>query len=139
MKLQQTEARDMEAVDNNVGIGSAELIIVAGVVFFIFYIIFWLRELINILKNEFTGNNKIIWLLVVLFIPLIGLIAYFFIGRKQKLQNGKIEVAEISTLATKEGGSLAIKLRDLEALKKEGLISDDEYQEKRAEIMQKKW
>lgn len=26
--------------------------------------------LISILKNEFTGSNKLIWILVVLFLPL---------------------------------------------------------------------
>lgn len=42
----------------------------------------WLISLIHILKNEFTGSNKIIWVLVT-FIPLIGPILYFFIGRNQ--------------------------------------------------------
>ena len=55
------------------------------------------------------------------------------------IRSGKIEVAEISGLAVEEGGGFAIKLRDLESLKKDGLISDDEYREKRAKIMQEKW
>ena len=42
--------------------------------------------LIDILKNEFEGNNKIIWVLVVLFLSLIGAILYYFIGRKQKIK-----------------------------------------------------
>jgi hypothetical protein len=41
--------------------------------------------LIDILKSKFDGNNKIVWVLVVLFINLIGAILYFTIGRKQKL------------------------------------------------------
>ena len=41
--------------------------------------------LIDILRNEFTQNNKIIWVLVVLFGNIIGVILYFIIGRKQKL------------------------------------------------------
>ncbi|MFI1745948.1 PLD nuclease N-terminal domain-containing protein [Thalassobellus sediminis] len=40
--------------------------------------------LVDILKNEFTGNNKIVWLLVVLFTNFFGAILYFLIGRKQK-------------------------------------------------------
>lgn len=43
--------------------------------------------LIDILRNEFEGNNKIIWVLVVLFFWLIGAILYYFIGRKQKIKN----------------------------------------------------
>ncbi|MGK0448525.1 MAG: membrane protein YqaA with SNARE-associated domain [Polaribacter sp.] len=41
--------------------------------------------LIDILKNEFSGNNKIVWVLVVLFGNVLGAILYFIIGRKQKL------------------------------------------------------
>jgi len=39
----------------------------------------------DILKSEFEGNNKLIWLLAVILVPLIGPIAYFIIGRKQKI------------------------------------------------------
>jgi len=42
--------------------------------------------LIDIIKNKFEGNNKIIWVLVVLFLNLIGAILYFTIGRNQKLK-----------------------------------------------------
>ncbi len=41
--------------------------------------------LIDILKNNFLDNNKIVWVLVVLFFPLIGAILYYIIGTKQKL------------------------------------------------------
>lgn len=41
--------------------------------------------LVDIVKSEFSGNNKIIWLLVLFFAPPIGIPLYFFIGRKQKL------------------------------------------------------
>jgi len=42
--------------------------------------------LIDILKNEFTGNNKIAWLLVVIFLNFIGVLLYIFMGAKQKIQ-----------------------------------------------------
>ena len=47
--------------------------------------IFWIWALIDILKSDFSGSNKIIWLLVVIFLPLIGIILYFAIGRKQRI------------------------------------------------------
>ena len=43
--------------------------------------------LINILKSKFNGNDKIVWVLVVLFFNLIGAILYFVIGRKQKIKS----------------------------------------------------
>jgi len=46
----------------------------------------WIWALIDILKNEFTtGTNKLIWFLLVIFLPLLGSICYYFIGMKQKL------------------------------------------------------
>jgi len=46
--------------------------------------------LIDILRNDFKDNNKLIWVLVVLFFNLIGAILYFTIGRKQKIKNQMI-------------------------------------------------
>ncbi len=57
------------------------MIIVVGIPFLI-----WLICLIDVLRNEFTGNNKIIWFLVVFFLPVIGSILYFFIGTDQKIK-----------------------------------------------------
>ena len=55
------------------------------------------------------------------------------------VKKGKIEIAEIVGTSGETEGDFAVRLRDLEALKKDGLISDGEYQRKRAEIMQEKW
>jgi heme/copper-type cytochrome/quinol oxidase subunit 4 len=40
---------------------------------------------VDVLRNAFRKNNKLIWILVVLFIPVLGSILYLFIGRKQRL------------------------------------------------------
>jgi len=44
----------------------------------------WIIALVDILRSEFKGNGKIIWLLVAFFLSFVGAIAYFAIGRKQK-------------------------------------------------------
>lgn len=46
--------------------------------------------LIDILRNEFSGNNKLIWFLVVLFLNIIGAFLYLLIGRQHKLPKNKI-------------------------------------------------
>ena len=61
---------------------------------FFFYILVWVipffaivAALIDILRNEFEQPmNKLIWVLVVLFIPIVGAILYFAIGQRQKIQ-----------------------------------------------------
>jgi hypothetical protein len=45
----------------------------------------WVYCLVDVLRNAFKKNNKLIWVLVVLCIPLLGSILYIFIGRKQRL------------------------------------------------------
>ena len=42
--------------------------------------------LIDIIKSEFQGNSKLIWLLVVLFLNLFGAILYFLVEHEQKIQ-----------------------------------------------------
>jgi len=69
------------------GIGLIELLMLAFLIGFIPFIF----AFIDILKNEFTGSNKLIWLLAVLFAPVIGSLAYFFIGTKQKMNNKNIQ------------------------------------------------
>jgi hypothetical protein len=66
-------------------IGLQELIVILLIV--PVFLIIPIIALVDILKNEFTGNNKLIWVLVVLLSWIIGAILYFFIGRKQKIQN----------------------------------------------------
>jgi hypothetical protein len=48
---------------------------------------FWLFALIDILRHQFRGNyEKLIWVLVVLFLPILGSILYFIIGRSHRIK-----------------------------------------------------
>jgi uncharacterized membrane protein YczE len=66
------------------GLGGQELLII-GILFVILFGIY-IFVLVDILKSEFRGYNKIIWILLVLFLPALGTILYLLIGRKQKVQ-----------------------------------------------------
>lgn len=67
-------------------LGAPEVFVLFMLIIFLAIFITWLIALIDILRSEFTGYNKIIWILVVLFVPLLGAILYFAIGRRQKIQ-----------------------------------------------------
>jgi hypothetical protein len=44
--------------------------------------IFWIWMLIHALTNKgISGGEKVAWVLVVIFVPLLGSIIYFFLGR----------------------------------------------------------
>jgi uncharacterized membrane protein YczE len=66
------------------GLGGQELLII-GILFVILFGIY-IFVLVDILKSEFRGYNKIIWILLVLFLPALGTILYLLIGRKQKVK-----------------------------------------------------
>jgi hypothetical protein len=64
-----------------IGIGMPELIVIIVI---LALIVLPLWALIDIVKTEFMGSNKVMWILIVLILPLIGSILYFVIGKRQK-------------------------------------------------------
>ena len=55
-------------------------------IFIVFTFILYIYILIDILKHEFTGYNKIIWILVIIFFPILGAILYLVFGRIQRIK-----------------------------------------------------
>lgn len=39
----------------------------------------------NILNESWSGTKKVIWIVVVLLLPVVGMLAYFLIGRDKKV------------------------------------------------------
>ncbi|WP_323028081.1 PLD nuclease N-terminal domain-containing protein [Gelidibacter japonicus] len=64
-------------------IGPWQIILILSIVFL--GVIATIMALIDIVRNEFSGNNKMVWVLVVLLANFLGALLYFVIGRKQKL------------------------------------------------------
>ena len=50
--------------------------------------VFWLWMLIDCLANEPSGNDKILWTVVILLTHLLGAILYYFIRRPQRMRGG---------------------------------------------------
>ncbi|WMI69169.1 PLDc N-terminal domain-containing protein [Mangrovimonas sp. YM274] len=46
--------------------------------------------LIDVLKSKFHGNDKLVWVLVLLFLNVVGAILYVAIGRKQKVKDNNV-------------------------------------------------
>ncbi len=67
-------------------IGPFQMMLILGIVFLL-GVIPTIIALIDILKSKFERNNKLIWVLVVLFLNLIGAVLYFTIGKKQKIKS----------------------------------------------------
>ena len=46
--------------------------------------IFWVRMLIDCAKNEPEGNDKLVWILIIVFTGIIGALIYHFVRRPQR-------------------------------------------------------
>jgi len=64
----------------------AGLSILAIIFFFLIIAFLWLIALIDILRSDFQGNDKVVWVVIVIFFPFLGSILYFLIGRSRKIR-----------------------------------------------------
>ena len=39
--------------------------------------------IVDVLKSSMETGKKILWIIIILVLPIVGLILYFFIGRKK--------------------------------------------------------
>jgi hypothetical protein len=53
--------------------------------FLIIILFFWIFCIVDVLRNSFNSNDKLVWILVLLIVPLLGPFLYFFIGRKKRI------------------------------------------------------
>ncbi|RIV27288.1 hypothetical protein DYU11_02960 [Fibrisoma montanum] len=66
-----------------IGLGGIELLFVLAILGF--FILLPLIALIDALRSSFHGNDKLVWVLVILLFPFLGAILYFVIGRNQRI------------------------------------------------------
>jgi uncharacterized membrane protein YhaH (DUF805 family) len=53
-------------------------------ILYLLALIFWIWMLVDCIQNRrLNDTEKIIWVLVILFLPTLGAIIYFFVGRKR--------------------------------------------------------
>jgi hypothetical protein len=68
------------------GIGAPEFIVL-----FIFMVLpgaLWLWAIIDLVKRDFSDSaTKVIWALVIIFIPFVGSILYLVVGRSKVIES----------------------------------------------------
>ncbi|KYG74297.1 hypothetical protein AWW68_13520 [Roseivirga spongicola] len=56
------------------------------IVFYLIPFLIVISALVDILRNEFNPHqNKVIWVIVVILLPVLGSILYWIIGRGQRV------------------------------------------------------
>ncbi len=61
--------------------------VILGLIMVVLAMLLPVLALIDILKSRFEGNNKLIWVIIVLCLNFLGFILYIAIGRKQRVVN----------------------------------------------------
>ncbi len=116
-----------------------------SIVVLIFMLLFGIGFAVISLAEIFRGDEPALKILVPLFFTaFIGAIVFMLVYHVKNLRGSKgLSMIDIDTESGLPEGDTERdpiqRLRDLEALKKDGLISGEEYSRKRAEIMEKKW
>jgi hypothetical protein len=118
--------------------------LIVGIIVFIAFLLFGII-FSAVLMKEGAGIGMAFmgfWIFVVL---IIGGIYIYNLRNYNKTVDRSVATEIViddltSTQATgKTGGTFDDKLRKLEGLRKEGLISQEEFSKKRTEIMEQKW
>lgn len=52
-------------------------------------IILEIVALIDVIRGGLPGPKKVLWAILVLFIPVLGLILYFLVGRPEQTQSAR--------------------------------------------------
>ena len=55
-------------------------------------VIFWICMLVDAIKRDFPGkDDKVIWVLVIIFVGLIGATIYYFVVKREDKKKKKIK------------------------------------------------
>lgn len=85
--LRQQQARALAASNKKVESAFASLagFMVLWSIVGVFLFIAWIFTIVDIVRSEFdTPSNKTVWMLLVIFIPLIGMVLYYIFGLGHK-------------------------------------------------------
>ena len=110
-------------------------------VFVIFLFIMWIWLLISVFgdlfrRRDVSGLGKVIWILFLLFLPLLGVFLYLLTqSSSMDRRNREAQQEARDHLREIVGFSVAEEITKLEALKAAGKISDEEFKRLRAKLV----
>jgi hypothetical protein len=114
---------------------------------FFFVWIIWLfllfRVVIDVFRSDdLSGFSKALWLIFVIFLPYLGVFVYL-IARGHKMTERDIAQAQAQKASMDEyvrsvagsGGGVAAELEKLSALKDQGVLTQAEFDQQKAQLL----
>lgn len=102
--------------------------------FFIFIplVFLWVFGMVDVFRrHDLSGIAKVLWVLVILFLPIFGLIVYFLV-RPHDVPIGR---SADDAPTTADAKSPAEQLEMLEGLRERGVLTEEQFQEQKHRVL----
>jgi hypothetical protein len=117
-------------------------------ILWIFLFVFWIWTLITVVidifrSHDMGGVSKALWFLFILFVPLLGVILYLIFrgGDMARRAERRAEATQdayenwIRSVAGNGSKSVADELEKLASLRDRGVITEDEFNRQKAQLV----
>ncbi len=110
----------------------------------IFVFVAWIWVLISVLidvfRNDISGWAKAVWVLFIVFLPILGVLAYLIVhgsdmSQRQMDRATEAQEAQDEYIRDIAASTQADELAKLGALRDQGVLSEDEYQAQKAKLL----
>ncbi len=110
----------------------------------IFVFVAWIWVLISVIidvfRNDISGWAKAVWVLFIVFLPILGVLVYLIVhgsdmSQRQMDRATEAQVAQDEYIRDVAGSSRADELAKLASLRDQGVLSEDEYEAQKAKLL----
>ena len=113
--------------------------VVWGMVIFFFWFMFiwiWITCIGDIFRrNDMSGGSKAIWIVVIIFLPLLGCLIYMIMRPKVTAQDVQMMAQSEAAMKAAGGVSTADELAKLTQLRDSGALTIPEYEALKAKLL----
>ena len=85
----------------------------------------WFFTLFDLFARGDIGLSKVLWLFAIVFVPLLGVLAYYLLRPRQPVQD--LWWQTDANLQGRQSEGIATELQTLDQLRKDGALSDEEF------------
>lgn len=116
-------------------------------ILWVFLFVLWAWLVISVMidvfaSHDMSGAAKVIWVLLILFFPLVGVLAYLLLRgtemahrRRQRAAGAEEAYRQWFDAAARSNGSVADELEKLASLRDRGVITDDEFNRQKERLV----
>jgi hypothetical protein len=107
---------------------------------FVVWIWVLISVLIDVFRNAISGWMKALWVLFIVFLPILGVLIYLIVyggdmSQRQMDRATEAQEAQDEYFRDVAGSSQADEVAKLASLRDQGVLSEDEYQAQKAKLL----